>query len=303
MMFGWVIWIVVGLFLATLMNEDDEVLDRPVLPWEVQPTFWERQAREQLYFASHLFPHLVQRRAKNAIFFLGKGLASGGISSGRLYKAFKAKRTGEVKRMSFEMWPFSTMCRTYDLETMSADEASSATALLTGTKTRSGMLGLTGNVKLGSCHPHTENEKTVSVLNAAMEAGLATGIVTNTRLTQAPSAANFGYASTLSFENDVEVNRHCNQTTNFKCMDLAKQLVLEHPMINVMLGGGQENFYPNTSSLPSDTTKKGSRGDGLLLPNIWLSSLRDKGRSAEYAGRATELHEKILTRPDHLLGK
>ncbi|KAL5963193.1 Alkaline phosphatase tissue-nonspecific isozyme [Taenia solium] len=302
MIFGLVIWIFMGLFLATLMNEDDEVLDRPVLSWEVQPTFWERQAREQLYFASHLFPHLVQRRARNAILFLGKGLASGGLSSGRLYKAFKAKRTGEVKRMSFEAWPFSTMCRMYDLETMSADEASSATALLTGTKTRSGVMGLTGDVKSGSCHPYTEREKTISVLNAAVEAGLATGIVTNTRLTQAPSAANFGYASSPSSENDVEVNRRCNETTDFKCMDLAKQLILEHPMISVLLGGGQENFYPNTSSLPSNTARKGLRSDGLFLTDIWQSTLRDKGRNAEYAGSIAELHEKVLTRPDYLLG-
>ncbi|KAL5112207.1 Alkaline phosphatase tissue-nonspecific isozyme [Taenia crassiceps] len=291
-----------GLFLATLLNEDDEVLDCPVLSWEVQPTFWERQAREQLFFASHLFPHLVQRRAKNVILFLGKGLSSGGLSSGRLYKAFKAKRMGEVKRMSFEVWPFSTMCRTYDLENMSADEASSATALLTGTKTRSGVLGLTGDVKRGSCHPYTEHEKTMSVLNAAVEAGLATGIVTNTRLTQAPSAANFGYASSHSSENDAEVSRHCNDTTESKCMDLAKQLIIEHPMINVLLGGGQENFYPNTSSLPSNTTQKGFRSDRLFLTDIWQSTLRDKGRSAEYAGTAAELHEKVLTRPDYLLG-
>ncbi|VDK32923.1 unnamed protein product [Taenia asiatica] len=302
MIFDLVIWIFMGLFLATLINEDDEVLDRPVLSWEVQPTFWERQAREQLYFASHLFPHLVQRRARNAILFLGKGLASGGLSSGRLYKAFKAKRTGEVKRMSFEAWPFSTMCRMYDLETMSADEASSATALLTGTKTRSGVMGLTGDVKGGSCHPYTGREKTISVLNAAVEAGLATGIVTNTRLTQAPSAANFGYASSPSSENDVEVNRRCNETTDFKCMDLAKQLILEHPMISVLLGGGQENFYPNTSSLPSNTARKGLRSDGLFLTDIWQSTLRDKGRNAEYAGSAAELHEKVLTRPDYLLG-
>ncbi|KAH9286457.1 Alkaline phosphatase, tissue-nonspecific isozyme [Echinococcus granulosus] len=288
--------------MATLMSEDDEVLDHPVLSWEVQPTFWERQAREQLYFASRLFPHLVQRRAKSAILFLGKGLTSGGLSSGRLYKAFKAKRTGEVKRMSFEVWPFSTMCRTYDLETMSADEASSATALLTGTKTRSGVLGLTGDVKRGSCHPYTKHEKTMSILNAAVEAGLATGIVTNTRLTQAPSAANFGYATSQGSENDIEVNRQCDETTDLNSMDLAKQLVLEHPMINVLLGGGQENFYPNTSSLPSDATRRGLRGDGLFLTDIWLSTLRDMGRSAEYAGKISELHEKVLTRPDYLLG-
>lgn len=78
-----------------------------------------------------------------------------------------------------------------------------STQIFLGTKTRSGILGLTGDVKRGSCHPYTDHEKTISVLNAAVEAGLATGIVTNTRLTQAPSAANFGHASSHSFENDV----------------------------------------------------------------------------------------------------
>lgn len=107
----------------------------------------------------------------------------------------------------------------------------------------------------------------------------------------------------LLYSHCSEVNRHCNETTDFKCMDLAKQLILEHPMINVLLGGGQENFYPNTSPLPSNTTQKGSRSDGLFLADIWQSTLRDKGRSAEYAGSAAELHEKVLTRPDYLLGR
>ena len=131
-MCGLIMWYFFGLLLASLMDKDDEILDRPVLSWEVQPTYWELQARDQFYFASRLFPHLAQRRVKNVIFFLGKGLASGGIVYGRFYKALKAKRPGEMMRMNFEMWPFSTMCRTHNLEVMDGDEASSATALLTG---------------------------------------------------------------------------------------------------------------------------------------------------------------------------
>lgn len=86
-------------------------------------------------------------------------------------------------------------------------------------------------------------------------------------------------------------------------MDLADQLILEHPMINVLLGGGQENFYPNNTPLPSDAKKFGRRGDGLHLADIWLTKLRDKGRIAEYVDNASKLWEVSQMRPDYLLGE
>lgn len=78
---------------------------------------------------------------------------------------------------------------------------------------------------------------------------------------------------------------------NFKRMDLAKRLILEHPSFNVLVGGGQENFCPNTSSLPSNTVHKGSCSDGLFLTYIWQSMLQGNGRIADIAGSAAELHE------------
>ncbi len=65
------------------------------------------------------------------------------------------------------------------------------------------MLGLTGAVNFGECRKYSKNEKTVSVLKAAANAGLATGIVTNARITHASPAGNFGHSASRDWENDA----------------------------------------------------------------------------------------------------
>lgn len=129
--FSYLFWLIVGLFFPSITDPDD-FAKKPVLSWEVRPDFWERRAHAHFHFASRLFPHLSQRRAKNVILFLGDGMGSQSVAAARFYKAHKEKRYGEAARMNFERWPFSTLCRTYDLETMVTDSASSATAYLTG---------------------------------------------------------------------------------------------------------------------------------------------------------------------------
>lgn len=77
---------------------------------------------------------------------------------------------------------------------------------------------------------------------------------------------------------------------------------MENPEINVLLGGGQRNFYPNSTALPTDETQTGLRDDGQTLSEMWLDKQREKGRSAEYARYPGELYTKAAIRPDYLLG-
>lgn len=108
---------------------------RPVNPDEVSPAFWEGLARERFYRSLRLLAPspAVLKRAKNVILFLGDGMGLPSIAAGRFFKTEVKNRIGDANpTLEFEGWPFGTMCRTYDLETLVTDSASSATAYLCG---------------------------------------------------------------------------------------------------------------------------------------------------------------------------
>nr|VZI12360.1 unnamed protein product [Spirometra erinaceieuropaei] len=126
--------VVLGVLFAVCVNRDDN-LGKPVLPWEMEPAYWEAKARRNFEETARLFPAEVSsRRPRNVILFLGDGMGLQSLAAARFYKAFKARQAGRASKLVFEGWPFSTMCRTYDLETMVTDSASSATAYLTDGK-------------------------------------------------------------------------------------------------------------------------------------------------------------------------
>lgn len=133
-----VLWLGLGVLLSTFFyrvpdgveNQDD----RPVLSWEVKPAYWEHLARLNFKKTAQIFPSFSRpgSRAKNVILFMGDGMGAPSIAAARFYKAFKTRRHGEAVKLAFEKWPFATMCRTYDLESMVTDSASAATAFLSG---------------------------------------------------------------------------------------------------------------------------------------------------------------------------
>ncbi|VUZ52733.1 unnamed protein product, partial [Hymenolepis diminuta] len=86
--------------------------------------------------------------------------------------------------------------------TVVTDSASSATAYLGGTKTITGLIGLTGAVKPKECRVYKEEEKVESILKAAARAGKATGIVTTSRITHASPAGAFGHTASRHWESD-----------------------------------------------------------------------------------------------------
>ncbi len=85
--------------------------------------------------------------------------------------------------------------------------------------------------------------------------------------------------------------------------DIARQLVEENEDINVVLGGGQRNFYPETAVLPSDNSTKGRRLDGRYLTEEWLATQLYNGRRAAVLNTPTELFTANLSNIDYLLGR
>ncbi|VDL99696.1 unnamed protein product [Schistocephalus solidus] len=265
----------------------------PILTNEISPKYWERQARECFATAAKMLPDMADgaKKAKNVIMFLGDGMGLSTISAGRFY-ADETTHIGKPVKFSFEDWDFNTLARTYDLQTMVTDSAS--------TKTRTGMVGVTGAINVKECVEYNDTVKTISVLKAAAKAGKGTGIVTTARVTHASPSGAFGHSASRHWESDADIAKDCKKSC--ECMDLAQQLVLHNLDINVILGGGQSKFYPKTNALPIDTSMKGERDDGKVLPRLWLEAQKEKGRKAKYVGTVKEFNSIDVKQTDYLMG-
>ena len=78
--------------------------------------------------------------AKSAILFLGDGMGFSTITAGRILDGQMKGETGEENVLSWEVFPWSALAKTYLVDLQGTDSASSATAFLNGIKTNSGRL-------------------------------------------------------------------------------------------------------------------------------------------------------------------
>ncbi|KAM7541639.1 hypothetical protein Aperf_G00000022339 [Anoplocephala perfoliata] len=280
------------LVLSITSITSSDVLE-PANTVEILPSFWERLARERIAKMKTFFSQ-PDKPAKNVILFLGDGMGLPTVSAGRFFKAEVEGRIGDANPvLDFEDWPFHTLCRTYDLHTVVTDSASSATAYLGGTKTTTGILGLTGAVRPKECRKYSEEEMVESVLAAAVHAGKATGIVTTARITHASPAGAYAHAASRYWESDRGMSSDCDKKAD-RPLDIARQLVEENPNINVMIGGGSRNFYPKGAG--------GNRKDGRFLANDWLAHMQSLGRRAKLVNSSREFTKTNFTEVDYLLG-
>ena len=150
--------------------------------------------------------------------------------------------SGEENRLSFETFPATALSRTYETDFQTPESAGTMTAIMSGVKTRAGVIGVDQIAKRGDCTAGHGNE-TVSALELAELAGQSTGVVTTTRITHATPAATYAHTADRDWEADAEIPEAA-RAAGFP--DIARQLV-EFPLgdgIDVALGGGRAEFMP-----------------------------------------------------------
>ena len=100
--------------------------------------------------------------------------------------------------------------QTYCTDQMTTDSTASATAFLTGTKTKTGLIGLKDHVKRGGCDQQEENKLT-SVLKYAHQAGpfLSLYLAFSLNLFRIGNDAILIYRISLSFSMHLESNTFC----------------------------------------------------------------------------------------------
>lgn len=268
---------------------------------ENEVEFWKNQAQNTLH--EKLAQKLNTNRAKNVVFFLGDGLSIPTITAARIYQGQLANRTGEEEQLFFETFPYTGLSKTYCTDVQVADSACTATAYLSGVKTNVRCIGVSAAVKVADCEAaKIPANRPTSILKWAQDAGMATGIVTTTRVTHASPAGTYAHVPFRDMECDADVLKKSKLDPVSCNFDIAKQLVYEEPGkdIKVIMGGGRNKFLPYNITL-SKHEINGSRLDEDLVYR-WKEDKISKKANATYITNVNDLKSLNIDKVDYLLG-
>lgn len=209
------------------------------------------------------------RKAKNVILFVGDGMDPTTVTAARIFDGQTRGEQGEENFLAFERFPHVALSKTYNTNAQTPDSAGTMSAMVTGVKTKMGVISLTDAAEVGNCA--SASGAVVSTLGELSErAGLATGIVTTTRLTHATPAAVYSHVPDRDWERDTNLTAEAKANG---CRDIARQLIefSEGDGIDVALGGGRSNFLPAEAADPEDDGEKGGRRDQRNLAAEWAA--------------------------------
>lgn len=262
---------------------------------EKDRNYWHNIAKD--YIDKKLHYKENNRIAKNVILFIGDGMGGSTVTASRILRGQINGRPGEETILKFEEFPHVALSKTYNVDRQTADSAGTATAIMSGVKTNFRLIGLDGSAQLDDCEG-SKGKQVDSMLNWAIDAGKATGIISNARITHATPAAAYAHAASRYWEGDVDM-----KDVTGGCRDIAQQLIKENPRINVIMGGGRRYFLPNTTLDPeTNKTDTYQRQDGLDLIQEWKDEKKDRGVGHEYAWNKDTFDAIDARYTDYVLG-
>lgn len=272
-----------------------DIFQQPVsceLPDNSQQNIWYQQGQQQLQ--QLLNPTQYPKQAKNVIFFIGDGMSVATVTAARILQGQQQGNSGEENLLSFEKFPQTALSKTYNTNQQTPDSAGTMTAMITGIKTKAGVLSVDETVQRGVCG--NKQSHITSLLTEAEQAGLKTGVVTTARLTHATPAATYAHSENRDWEADADIP----QQYRSQCQDIARQFV-DYDIgdgIEVAMGGGRRNFIGSDSQDLEYPNKTGKRLDGKDLTKEWLA----KHQNSAYVWNQKMLKQLDLSQIDHLLG-
>ena len=210
-------------------------------------------------------PQAPSAAPKNIIFFLGDGMGMNTLTAARIYAV------GEDGELTLDTLPESAFVKTFSNDAQTTDSAASMTAYMTGKKVNNGVISMStdtlslepgkdgaGNKTVSRC---TGGRSTTTLAELAKARGMAVGVVTTTRVTDATPAAVYAHACHRSMETDI--------AAALVPGGAGYNPALGPRGLEVVLGGGTKAF--------AGAGQGGMRPDGRDL----LAELRAKGyRSA-----------------------
>lgn len=210
-----------------------------------------------------------KRAAKNVILFIADGMDPTTVTAARIFDGQSRGEEGEENFLAFETFPYLAMVKTYTTNAQTPDSAGTATAMVTGVKTKSGIISMTDKAQSRVCAA-SKGSEIATLAELAERAGLATGVVSTARLTHATPATMYAHAANRNWEADVTMSKTALAQG---CRDIASQLIdfADGDGIDVAMGGGRSNFLPQTVNDPEEEDRTGRREDGRNLVEEWTS--------------------------------
>ncbi len=262
-------------------------------PAEESPEHWQAQGQAELQRAMARTP--ITNRAKNVILFVGDGMGISTVTAARIFDGQLRGSAGEENRLTFESFPYVALSKTYNTNQQTADSAGTMTAMMSGIKTRAGVIGVNQYADRGDCQSSLGTE-VPSLMQDAADRGLATGFVTTTRITHATPAATYAHSPERNWESDANLSP---EAIAAGCQDIAAQLLSFDfgAGVNVAMGGGLAAFVPATETEPL-TGGAGQRLDGRNLTREWLEKYNDSA----FVWNKDQLAAVDVTSTAHVLG-
>jgi len=221
--------------LMVLASQVNEASAEPKLPHD-NP--WYKNALAELdRKEKNLRPN--RRQAKNIILMISDGNGIATNYATRLFIGQQGGGYGEEYVLPQETLPYLALSKTYNTNAQTPDSAGTATAMLSGVKTRAGVIGADDKVARGDCAALDKGR--VATFGELMAArGKSVGVISTARITHATPAAVYAHSADRDFEDDSEIPEGCNQP------DIAEQLfsAMKNGTVDIALGGGRRHFIP-----------------------------------------------------------
>ncbi|MYA66690.1 MAG: alkaline phosphatase [Gammaproteobacteria bacterium] len=239
-------------------------------------------------------------RAKNVILFVGDGMGVSTVTAARILEGQLRGETGEENELFFETFPNLALAKTYNTDAQVPDSAGTMTAMVTGVKTRAGLISVSDAALRGDCASQ-QGAELLTFLEIAEMRGLATGVVSTARLTHATPASNYAHIMERNFESDADA---AGLSDPGDCADIARQLIEftenleDSDGLEVALGGGRGAFLPNFEGADPEDGEAGNRLDGRDLTGEWVERHDD----AAYVWNAEQFAAVDSSEVSHLLG-
>ncbi|MCQ8185566.1 alkaline phosphatase [Parvularcula maris] len=244
-------------------------------------TDWEADGRAALAAAKE--ERVVEGPAKNVILFIADGMDVTTSTAARILAGQQLGGSGEEHLLTFESLPFTGFAKTYNTNVQVPDSAGTATAIMTGHKTKAGVINVDQTVTPGDC-ASAEGKRLPSILELAQETGRSSGVISTARITHATPATLYASSPSRDWENDGDLPEDAEG-----CTDIASQLIEAGRSYDLLvaLGGGRRNFLPEATQDPENERQTGAREDAKDLMAAW----RGISRRHKTVTTASELME------------
>jgi len=197
-------------------------------------------------------------KAKNIIILISDGNGVGTNYASRIWAGQQAGGYGDEYVQPHEAFPNLALVKTYNTNAQTPDSAGTGTAMMSGIKTKAGVVGVNESVSRGDCAT-IEGNTVASMNEVAAAMGKATGIVSTARITHATPASAYSKSVDRNFE--ASVPEGCTQQA-----DIATQLLeaMKAGTIQVAMGGGRRNFIGDDITDEEGKTGRRAAGENLI---------------------------------------